>query len=73
MASTHYDKDLPLVSSGYVIPTGASADAVSAIMNDANAAVEEFTAALTEKLEADIPPIAEFDAVEDLSRGEDNL
>ena len=73
VASTHYDMDLPLVSSSYVVPSGASADAASAIMNDADAAVEEFAAALTEKLEADIPPIAEFDALEDLLRGEDNL
>ena len=59
MASTHYDKDLPLVSSGYVIPTGASADAASAIMNDADAAVEEFAAVLVRKLEDDIPPITD--------------
>ena len=65
--------DLPLVSLGYVVPTGASTDAASAIMNDADAAVEEFATVLVGKLEADIPPIAEFDAVEDLSRGEDNL
>ena len=49
VASTHYDMDLPLVLSGYVVSSGASADAASAIMNDAAAA------ALTEKLEADIP------------------
>ena len=55
MASTHYDMDLPLVSSGYVVPSGASANAASAIMNDADAAVEEFATALTEKLEANIP------------------
>ena len=73
MASTHYDMDLPLVSSGYVVPSGASTDATSAIMNDADAAVKEFASALTEKLEADIPPIAEFDAVEDPPRAEDNL
>ena len=73
VATTHYIMDLKRVSSGYVVPTDADADAVSAIMNDANAAVEEFTAALTEKLEADIPPIAEFDAIEDPPRGEDNL
>ena len=65
--------DLPLVSSGYVIPTGADADTVSAIMNDADTAVEEFAAALAKKLEADIPPIVDFDAVEDPQRGEDNL
>ena len=73
MASTHYDMDLPLVSSGYVFPTGADTDIAAAIMNDADAAVEEFSAALTKKLEADIPPIADFDAVEDPQRGEDNL
>ena len=73
MASTHYDMDLQLVSSGYVIPTGADADTVSAIMNDADTAVEEFAAALTKKLEADIPTIADFDVVEDPQRGEDNL
>ena len=69
MASTHYDMDLPLVSSGYVIPTGADADTALAIMDDADAAVEEFSAALAKKLEAGIPPIADFDAVEDPQRG----
>ena len=73
MASAHYDMDLPLVSSGYVVPSDASADAASVIMNDADAAVEEFAAALATKLEADIPPIAEFDAVEDPQRGDGNL
>ena len=73
VASTHYEMDLQLVSSGYVVPTGADADTVSAIMNDADAAVEEFAAALTKKLEADIPTIADFDVVEDPQRGEDNL
>ena len=73
VGSTHYDMDLLLVSSGYVIPTGADADTASAIMDDANAAVEEFSAALAKKLEADIPPIADFDAVEDPQRGDDNL
>ena len=66
MASTHYDMNLQLVSSGYVVPTGADADTLSAIMNDADTAVEEFTTALTRKLEAD------FDVVEDPQRG-DNL
>ena len=73
MASTHYDMDLRLVSSGYVVPTDTDADTASAIMDDADAAVEEFATTLTKKLEADIPPIAEFDAVEDPPRGEDNL
>ena len=55
VASTHYDMDLPLVSSGYVVPTGADADTALAIMDDADAAIEEFAAALAKKLEADIP------------------
>ena len=69
VASTHYNMDLRLVSSGYVIPTDADADTASAIMDDADVAVEEFAAALAKKLEADIPPIADFDAVEDPQRG----
>ena len=73
VASTHYIMDLQRVSSGYVIPDDADADAASAIMDDADAAAEEFATALAEKLEADIPPIAEFDAVADPQRGDDNL
>ena len=38
-------------------------------MDDANATVEVFATILAAKLEADIPPIAEFDAVEDLQGG----
>ena len=55
MASTHYIMDLQRVSSGYVIPDDADADAASAIMDEAT---EEFSTVLAEKLEADIPPIA---------------
>ena len=73
VASTHYIMDLQKVSSGYVVPNDADADAASAIMDDADAAAEEFATALAEKLEADIPPIAEFDAVADPQRGDDNL
>jgi len=61
--------DLPLVSSGYIVLTGASADAASAIMDDADAAIEEFATVLARKLEDDIPPIADFEAVEDPPRG----
>ena len=64
--------DLQWVSSGYVVPTDADADAASAIMGDA-AAAEEFATVLARKLEADIPPIAEFDVVEDPQGGNDNL
>ena len=52
------------MSSGYVIPNDADADTTSAIMDEADAAAEEFATVLAEKLEADIPPIAEFDAPE---------
>jgi len=65
VASTHYLMDLQRVSSGYVVPDDADADAASAIMDEADAAAEEFATVLAEKLEADIPPIAEFDAAED--------
>jgi len=73
VASTHYIMDLQRVSSGYVVPNDADADTTSAIMDDADAAAEEFATALDRKLEADIPPIAEFDAVADPQRGDDNL
>ena len=73
VASTHYIMDLQRVSSGYVVPNDADADAASAIMDDADAAAEEFATVLAGKLEADIPPIAEFDAAEDPQRGDDNL
>ena len=69
VASTHYIMDLKRVSSGYVVPTDADADVASAIMNAAAVAAEEFASVLATKLEADIPPIAEFDAVEDPQGG----
>ena len=69
----HYIMDLQRVSSGYVVPNDADADAASAIMDDADAAAEEFATVLAGKLEADIPPIAESDAAEDPQRGDDNL
>ena len=69
----HYIMDLKRVSSGYVVPTDASSDTALAIMDDVDATVEEFATVLAGKLEADIPPIAEFDAVEDSQGGEDNL
>ena len=54
---------------GYVVPNDADADAASAIMDDTDAAAEEFATALAGKLEADIPPIADFDDVADPQRG----
>ena len=73
VASTHYIMDLQRVSSGYVVPNDADADAASAIMDDADAAAEEFATVLAGKLEADIPPIASFDAAADPPRGDDDL
>ena len=73
VASTHYLMDLQRVSLGYVVPDDADADATSVIMDDANVAAEEFAVMLAEKLEADIPSIAEFNAVIDPQRGDDNL
>ena len=65
MATTHYNLDLARVSSGYVVASGLDADASSASMIDADATVEEFATVLAKKLDDDIPPIAEFDTVED--------
>ena len=56
VASTHYIMDLQRVSSGCVVPNDASPDTASAIMDDADAAVEGFATVLAAKLEADIPP-----------------
>ena len=64
VASTHYLMDLRRVSSGHVVPDDADADAASAIMDEADTVAEEFATVLAEKLEADIPPIAEFNAPE---------
>ena len=72
MASTHYDMDLPLVSSGYIVLTGASADAASAIMNDADAAVEEFATVLAGKLWLTSPRSRSSTPLK-IRRGEDNL
>ena len=65
--------DLQRVSSGYVVPNDTVADTASAIMDNADAATEEFATVLAGELEADIPPIAEFDAAVDPQRGDDNL
>ena len=73
VASTYYLMDLQRVSSGYVVPDDADADAASAIMDEADAAAEEFATVLAEKLEADIPPIAEFDTPEDPQGGDGSL
>ena len=69
VASTHYIMDLQRVSLGYVVPTDADVDAALIIMDDTAAAAEEFATVLAMKLEADIPPIDEFDAAKDPQRG----
>ena len=56
VASTHYDMDLVLVSSGFVVVPGVEGDAAAAAMDEADAAVESFAAALSKKLEDDILP-----------------
>ena len=56
VASTNYDMDLKLVSSGYVDAPDVVGDAAAAAMDEADAAVEDFAAALAKKLEDDIPP-----------------
>ena len=65
VASTHYIMDLHRVSSGYMVPNDTSPDTELAIMNNTDATIEGFAIVLAGKVEADIPPIAEFDAVED--------
>ena len=65
VASTHYDMDLKLVSSGYVVAPDIIGDAAAAAMDEADAAIKDFAADLAKKLEDDISPIAEIDAVED--------
>ena len=73
VASTHYDMDLRTVLLGYIVAPDISGDAASAAMDDADTAIEEFAAALAKKLEDDIFPLAEADAVEDPQGGEGNL
>ena len=57
VASTHYDMDLERVLSGHVVASVIGADAASAAMDDADAAIEEFATILAKKLEDDIPPL----------------
>ena len=73
MASTHYDMDLKLVSSGYVIAPGVVGDAAAAAMDEADAAVEDFATALSKKLEDDLPLFAEDDVAEGPQGEEGNL
>ena len=56
VALTHYDMDLKRVLSGYVVAPGVDGDAATAAMDEADTAVEGFAAALSKKLEDDLPP-----------------
>ena len=72
VASTHYIMDLQRVSSGYVVPSDASPDTASAIMDDADATVEEFATILAAKLE----PTSHHSRIRCYrrpARGDDNL
>ena len=73
VASTHYDMDLKLVSSGYVVTPGVVGDAATATMDEADTAIEGFAAALSKKLEDDLPLFAEDDIAEDPQGEEGNL
>ena len=73
MASIDYDMDLKRVSSGYVVAPDVDEDAAAATMDEADVAVEGFGAALSKKLEDDLPPLAEDDVAEDPQREEGNL
>ena len=73
VASMHYDMDLKLVSSGYVVASGVVGDAAGATMDEADTAVEGFAAALSKKLEDDLPLFAVDDVAEDPQGEEGNL
>ena len=65
--------DLKRVLSGYVIAPGVDGDAAAAAMDEADAAVEGFAAALSKKLEDNLLPEAKDNAAEDPQGGEGNL
>jgi hypothetical protein len=73
VALTHYDMNLERVSSGYIVTLCVEADAAMVAMDEADAAVDCFAAALSKKLEDDPLPEAEVDATEDPQGGEGNL
>ena len=73
VASTHYDMDLKRVLSGYVVVPGVDGDAAAAAMDEADAAVEGFAAALSERLEGDLLADAEDNTAEGPHGGEGDL
>ena len=73
VASTHYDMNLEQVATGYVVVPGVEGDDAVAAMEQADATVEGFAAALSERLEGDLLPDAEDNAAEGPQGGEGNL
>ena len=65
--------DLKRVSSGYVVVSGGDEDAAAAVLDEADAAVEGFAAALSKKLEDDLPLFAKDDIAEDPHGEEGNM
>ena len=64
VTSTHYDLNLVQVATGYVVAHGVEGGAVVAAMEQADATVEGFAAALSMKLEGDLLPDVEDNATE---------
>ena len=73
VASTHYDMDLERVSSGYVVAPGVEGDAARDAMEEADAAIEGATSALSVLLEGDLLPDVEDDTAEGPHEGGDDL
>ena len=73
VASTHYDMNLEQVATGYVVAPGIEGDDAVATMEQADAAVEGFAAALSERLEGDLLPDAEDNTAEGPHGGDGNL
>ena len=73
VASTHYDLNLEQVAMGYVVAPGVKGDAVVAAMEQADATIKGFAAALSMKLEGDLLPDVEDNAAEGPHGGEGSL
>ena len=73
MASTHYDMNLEQVATGYIVAPGVEGDDTEAAMEQADATVEGFAAALSELLEGDLLPDAEDNAAEGAHEGGGDL
>ena len=73
VVSTNYVVDLERVVTGYVVVPGVEGDDAVAAMEQADAAVDGFSTALSERLEGDLLPDAEDNAAEGPQGGEGNL